>query len=428
MIADFSEQSNSPRNPRKHRRLDDDPPDTGDPCGSSPSLPPSQSAPTDSRPPSYKDKLTGGSRLPIEEEENLDDDEIEILDGDVTTSIVDGIINIDFSDRIRDLAIKSLDQTVVVKLLGRRIGYNTLWGKLYELWKPAQAFRLMDIENDYFLVTFRNHSDYLHALVGGPWTIFGNYLTVESWTENFTPSQSHPRKKTSDPQPNQCDDVPVASPPAPHQPSETEAFGPWMIVARKQRRGPKKTVVVDNSFASAPQVNTCFDPIMDEGVEVQPPEIVEPLRPPRFVTKGKLDAAKPTTASKPSKSVIHVRKPLSISQNVPTSRLSSIASSSFTFPSVPLSSKPIDRGNHYVVNIFENDDPNVVYAPIHQDKGSRSMPPGDPPDVQGLQARTSMVGMDFSQQDGSTLPSKLVIPSESNSDMCLDAAVVTASS
>ncbi|KAK8611923.1 hypothetical protein V6N13_131961 [Hibiscus sabdariffa] len=279
MIADFSEQSNSPRNPRKHRRLDDDPPDTGDPCGSSPSLPPSQSAPTDSRPPSYKDKLTG-----------------------------------------------------------------------------------------------------------------------------------------------------VASPPAPHQPSETEAFGPWMIVARKQRRGPKKTVVVDNSFASAPQVNTCFDPIMDEGVEVQPPEIVEPLRPPRFVTKGKLDAAKPTTASKPSKSVIHVRKPLSISQNVPTSRLSSIASSSFTFPSVPLSSKPIDRGNHYVVNIFENDDPNVVYAPIHQDKGSRSMPPGDPPDVQGLQARTSMVGMDFSQQDGSTLPSKLVIPSESNSDMCLDAAVVTASS
>ncbi|KAK8682152.1 hypothetical protein V6N13_054547 [Hibiscus sabdariffa] len=235
-------------------------------------------------------------------------------------------------------------------------------------------------------------------------------------------------QKTSDPQPNQCNGVPVESPPAPHQPSETEAFGPWMIVARKQRRGPKKTAVVDNSPASAPQVHTRFDPIMDEGVEVQPPEIVEPLRPPRFVAKGKSVAAKLTNASKPSKSVINVRRPLSISRNVPTSRLSNIASSSFTFPSVPLSSKPIDRGNHSVTNISENDDPNMVHTPIHQDKGSRSLPPGDPPDVQGIQARTSLVGIDISQHNGSTLPSKLVIPSASNSDMCLDDAVVNDSS
>ncbi|KAL4383428.1 hypothetical protein GQ457_15G011540 [Hibiscus cannabinus] len=216
-----------------------------------------------------------------------------------------------------------------------------------------------------------------------------------------------PLQKTSDPQPNQCDGAPVESPPAPHQPSETEAFGPWMIVARKQRRGPKKTAVVDNSPASAPQFHTRFDPIMNEGVEVQPPEIVEPLRPPRFVAKGKSVAANPTNASKPSKSVINVRRPLSISRNVPTSRLSNIASSFFTFPFVPLSTKPIDRGNHSVINISENDDPNVVHAPIHQDKGSRSLPPGDPPDVQGIPARTSLVGMDISQHDGSTLPSKL---------------------
>ncbi|KAK8568597.1 hypothetical protein V6N12_007145 [Hibiscus sabdariffa] len=103
---------------------------------------------------SYKEKLTGHSRLPIEDEENIDEDEIEILDGDVSKTVVDGIISIDFSDRVRNLAIKSFDQTVVVKLLGRRIGYNTLRRKLYDLWKPAHAFHLRDIENDYFLVTF----------------------------------------------------------------------------------------------------------------------------------------------------------------------------------------------------------------------------------------------------------------------------------
>ncbi|KAK8571786.1 hypothetical protein V6N12_027859 [Hibiscus sabdariffa] len=284
MIADFSEQSNTLRNPRKHRRLDDDPPDTGDPRGSSPPLPPGQSVPADSRIPSYKDKLTGGSRLPSEEEETLDEDEIEILEGD----------------------------------------------------------------------------------------------------------------KTFDPQPNQCNDVPVESPPAPNQSSETEAFGPWMIVNRRQRQGPKKPAVVDDSPSSAPQVHTRFGPIMDEGAEFQSPEIVEPIRPPGFVTKGKSVAAKPATVSKPSKSVINVRKPLSISRNMPTSRLSNIASSSFTLPSVPRPSKPIDRGNHFVINISENADPNVVHAPMHQDKNSKSLPPGEPPDVQGIQgARDNNLSIQF---------------------------------
>ncbi|KAK8521568.1 hypothetical protein V6N12_031462 [Hibiscus sabdariffa] len=52
----------------------------------------------------------------------------------------------------------------------------------------------MDIENDYFLVTFRSHSDPLKVLADGPWTIFGYYLTIEPWSPNFSTSQLHPRK------------------------------------------------------------------------------------------------------------------------------------------------------------------------------------------------------------------------------------------
>ncbi|KAK8515936.1 hypothetical protein V6N12_066776 [Hibiscus sabdariffa] len=151
MIAEFQEENNSSLNPRKHRRLDDEPSDTGDLHGPSPPV-----LPADSRLPSYKEKLTGHSRLPDEDEENFDDDEIEILEGDVSKTVADGIISIAFSERVWNLSTKSYDQIVVVKLLGCRIGYNTLRVKLYDLWKPAQAFRLMNIENDHFLVTFRS--------------------------------------------------------------------------------------------------------------------------------------------------------------------------------------------------------------------------------------------------------------------------------
>ncbi|KAK8993602.1 hypothetical protein V6N11_007829 [Hibiscus sabdariffa] len=52
----------------------------------------------------------------------------------------------------------------------------------------------MDIENGYFLATFRSHEDYLTVLAYGPWTNFGHYLTVEPWTPDFSPSQPFPSK------------------------------------------------------------------------------------------------------------------------------------------------------------------------------------------------------------------------------------------
>ncbi|KAL4280959.1 hypothetical protein GQ457_03G040380 [Hibiscus cannabinus] len=194
--------SASTHNPKKQCRRDDEPPDIGDPItggdkDSSSFVPsPDVPAPQPNHPKtfSYKDKLMGNSPIPSTDDEIIDEEDIEILEGEVLRSVVDGVIHIDFSDRIRDLTIKSLDQTIVIKLLGRRIGYNTLRNKLYDLWKPSQPFRLMDIENDYFLVTFRSHSDLLKVLADGPWTIFGYYLTVEPWSPDFSTSQLHPRK------------------------------------------------------------------------------------------------------------------------------------------------------------------------------------------------------------------------------------------
>ncbi|MBA0647784.1 hypothetical protein Goklo_015602 [Gossypium klotzschianum] len=58
--------------------------------------------------------------------------------------------------------------TVVVKLLGKNIGFNTLLNKVSSLWKPWGRFQLMDLENDFYLVHFQDNDDSDRILMGGP--------------------------------------------------------------------------------------------------------------------------------------------------------------------------------------------------------------------------------------------------------------------
>lgn len=44
----------------------------------------------------------------------------------------------------------------------------------------------MDLENDFYLVQLKNEDDYNRVLVGEPWVIYGQYLTVRSWTPDFS--------------------------------------------------------------------------------------------------------------------------------------------------------------------------------------------------------------------------------------------------
>ncbi|KAL4364167.1 hypothetical protein GQ457_04G022410 [Hibiscus cannabinus] len=184
--ADFPTGPGEQRNHNKKRRQDEDPPDSG-------GLPPFETTASPAQPPSYKDTLLGDRQHEIPKDDVfLDEEDIDLNEDDVIRGMDNDVITIDFSERVHNLAVKSLDQTVVIKIIGRRIGYVTLRNKLHEVWKPDQAFKLMDIENDYFLVTFRSPVDYLHVLADGPWTVFGHYVSVEPWSEDFSTAQPYP--------------------------------------------------------------------------------------------------------------------------------------------------------------------------------------------------------------------------------------------
>ncbi|KAA3453036.1 reverse transcriptase [Gossypium australe] len=60
------------------------------------------------------------------------------------------------------------------------------FGCNYLIVNPKCPVQLMDLENDFFL----DENNYNKALIGGPWVIFGRYLTVPPWPPDFSTSQS----------------------------------------------------------------------------------------------------------------------------------------------------------------------------------------------------------------------------------------------
>ncbi|PPS16412.1 hypothetical protein GOBAR_AA04159 [Gossypium barbadense] len=121
--------------------------------------------------PSWKDKLLGGVPAPSMMDQNVSssgkdsesDGDFDLLVDDVQTSIVNGVSDIIFLTGLRKF--------------WRSIGYKTLHNRKTSLWKPISAFHLIDIKNGYYL---------------GPWIIFGQYLTVQPWTKDFSPLQPYP--------------------------------------------------------------------------------------------------------------------------------------------------------------------------------------------------------------------------------------------
>ncbi|MBA0555948.1 hypothetical protein Golob_026093 [Gossypium lobatum] len=115
----------------------------------------------------WKDKLVGHSvKVALNGPEEKED--FDILEGDIKKSFVNGMPSISFSNRIHQILIQGMDNTVILKLLGRNIGFSILQNKIYSLWKPSVPIHMMDIENGYFLVQFQNKLDCERALSEGP--------------------------------------------------------------------------------------------------------------------------------------------------------------------------------------------------------------------------------------------------------------------
>ena len=139
----------------------------------------------------FKDKLVGSKGLSALQKSPFDSD-IDLLDQDISIGREDDMPTICFSNRVKSILASKMENSVIVKLLGKSIGYKTLHSRLISLWKPTSEFQIVDLDNGYFIVHFGDPNHSLTALTKGPWIMLGHYLTVQPWSVNFSSEERYP--------------------------------------------------------------------------------------------------------------------------------------------------------------------------------------------------------------------------------------------
>lgn len=156
-----------------------------------------QHIPAPSRPPdgvdthkkkcSFRDKLLGNQE-PAPRRETVD-------------LIGQKLFRIEFEDGDRrrprcyadDSVLKELwvpwQHAIIVKLLGKNLGFFAMRDRLKALWKLTADMDIMDIGHGFFMIKFDLEADREKVINGGPWMILDHYVAIRPWTTDFISSQ-----------------------------------------------------------------------------------------------------------------------------------------------------------------------------------------------------------------------------------------------
>ncbi|KAL4296074.1 hypothetical protein GQ457_12G008940 [Hibiscus cannabinus] len=148
---------------------------------------------------SYANVVNGVGRKTAMEHSGVDEiggdpNKISVSDDDCVIDRTGKFPRIEFSENVHKQIDLAMQNVIIVRLLGRNIGYQTLLNRIHAVWKPMGEMQLIDLENSYFLVRIEDPRDYRKILTEGPWTIYGSYLTVQPWSRSFSTSEKHPSR------------------------------------------------------------------------------------------------------------------------------------------------------------------------------------------------------------------------------------------
>ncbi|EEF45695.1 conserved hypothetical protein [Ricinus communis] len=97
-----------------------------------------------------------------------EDKALTVKEGDIVILTKSGQPAIILSRQLSQYITHPCKQSIVVKLLGRPIGYNMLCSRIKALWKSISFLKVVDLDNNYFLIRFSHEEDMNLALIDGP--------------------------------------------------------------------------------------------------------------------------------------------------------------------------------------------------------------------------------------------------------------------
>lgn len=106
-------------------------------------------------------------------EGNTSDDDV-IEEGDNETWFDMGMTR---KEKIK--ARKTWRNSIIIKLVGRTIGYQYLWKHIQAIWRTQSELALIDLSNNFFIIKLYMMEEYERALLISPWMIGDNYLHVQ---------------------------------------------------------------------------------------------------------------------------------------------------------------------------------------------------------------------------------------------------------
>ncbi|KAH0633409.1 hypothetical protein KY284_036195 [Solanum tuberosum] len=80
---------------------------------------------------------------------------------------------------------------LIIKLVGKKIGYIYLQNRLQTLWQPSEKINLIDLGEEFYLIKLTRSKNFEKILHKGPWFIGSQFIFVRKWKPKFNPSQSH---------------------------------------------------------------------------------------------------------------------------------------------------------------------------------------------------------------------------------------------
>ncbi|CAL8132773.1 unnamed protein product [Prunus armeniaca] len=127
----------------------------------------------------------GSTRLGLT---RMEDDKITIEAEDFIVSKGEIGPSIKFSEHVKERLYRPWRTSIIIKLMGKSHTYNFVLARLQHRWGMIKGpWKLIDLENGFFIVRFVLEEDMKVILCGGPWVITRQYLVMQRWKPGFDP-------------------------------------------------------------------------------------------------------------------------------------------------------------------------------------------------------------------------------------------------